>query len=61
MPVATGNKNTDHVQLPKVNEVPPVPPPYHIAAAFSKKAALFQQLNQCMSHFIIVSTIITYI
>ncbi|XP_014471632.1 PREDICTED: leucine-rich repeat-containing protein 1 isoform X2 [Dinoponera quadriceps] len=26
-------------------DVPPVPPPYHIAAAFSKKAALFQQFN----------------
>ncbi|XP_012339290.1 protein lap1 [Apis florea] len=46
IPIITSNKNTDHVQIPKVNEVPPVPPPYHIAAAFSKKAALFQQLNQ---------------
>ncbi|KOX73288.1 Protein LAP2 [Melipona quadrifasciata] len=45
-PIATNNKNANHVQVPKVNEVPPVPPPYHIAAAFSKKAALFQQLNQ---------------
>ncbi|KYQ60727.1 Protein LAP2, partial [Trachymyrmex zeteki] len=26
-------------------DVPPAPPPYHIAAAFSKKAALFQQFN----------------
>ncbi|XP_076243279.1 leucine rich repeat containing protein 7 lap1 [Calliopsis andreniformis] len=45
---AVGNNNADplHIQPPKVNEVPPVPPPYHIAAAFSKKAALFQQLNQ---------------
>ncbi|XP_076167658.1 leucine rich repeat containing protein 7 lap1 isoform X2 [Ptiloglossa arizonensis] len=48
---AVGSNNTDqiHVQAPKINEVPPVPPPYHIAAAFSKKAALFQQLNQCQS------------
>ncbi|XP_043522617.1 protein lap1 isoform X2 [Frieseomelitta varia] len=45
-PIAANNKNAIHVQVPKVNEVPPVPPPYHIAAAFSKKAALFQQLNQ---------------
>ncbi|XP_012230282.2 protein lap1 [Linepithema humile] len=30
---------------PKPCDVPPVPPPYHIAAAFSKKAALFQQFN----------------
>ncbi|KAG7207805.1 hypothetical protein KM043_009409 [Ampulex compressa] len=35
-----------NIQASKVNEIPPVPPPYHIAAAFSKKAALFQQLNQ---------------
>ncbi|XP_012169588.2 protein lap1 isoform X1 [Bombus terrestris] len=46
MPIAANNKNTDHVQMSKVNDVPPVPPPYHIAAAFSKKAALFQQLSQ---------------
>ncbi|XP_076634767.1 leucine rich repeat containing protein 7 lap1 isoform X2 [Colletes latitarsis] len=48
---AVGSNNTDqiHVQTPKINEVPPVPPPYHIAAAFSKKAALFQQLTQCQS------------
>ncbi|XP_076749577.1 leucine rich repeat containing protein 7 lap1 isoform X1 [Xylocopa sonorina] len=46
VPVPVGNKNSDqlHVQPPK-GEVPPVPPPYHIAAAFSKKAAFFQQLN----------------
>ena len=50
-PIAANNKNAIHVQVPKVNEVPPVPPPYHIAAAFSKKAALFQQLNQCKSFF----------
>ncbi|XP_063984452.1 protein lap1 isoform X1 [Diachasmimorpha longicaudata] len=32
----------------KSNNDPPLsPPPYHIAAAFSKKAALFQQLNRC--------------
>ncbi|XP_032678295.1 protein lap1 [Odontomachus brunneus] len=31
--------------MSKPCDVPPVPPPYHIAAAFSKKAALFQQLN----------------
>ncbi|XP_014609032.1 PREDICTED: protein lap1 isoform X1 [Polistes canadensis] len=30
------------------NEFPPVPPPYHIAAAFSKKAALFQQFNNIL-------------
>ncbi|XP_012278672.1 leucine-rich repeat-containing protein 1 isoform X2 [Orussus abietinus] len=29
----------------KINETPLSPPPYHIAAAFSKQAALFQQLN----------------
>jgi len=29
-------------------DVPPAPPPYHIAAAFSKKAALFQQFNNRM-------------
>ncbi|CAK9814745.1 ERBIN [Anthophora plagiata] len=48
VPITVGSKNTDqiYVQTPKVNEVPPVPPPYHIAAAFSKKAAFFQQLNQ---------------
>ncbi|XP_015602693.1 erbin isoform X2 [Cephus cinctus] len=33
------------VKVPDVPTLPPVPPPYHIAAAFSKKAALFQQLN----------------
>lgn len=54
MPIIISNKNTDHVQIPKVNEVPLVPPPYHIAAAFSKKAALFQQLNQCKSFSFIV-------
>lgn len=54
MPIIISNKNTDHVQVPKVNEVPLVPPPYHIAAAFSKKAALFQQLNQCKSFSFIV-------
>ncbi|XP_029168874.1 protein lap1 isoform X1 [Nylanderia fulva] len=31
--------------VPKPCDVPPAPPPYHIAAAFSKKAALFQQFN----------------
>lgn len=36
------------VSLSKSCDVPPVPPPYHIAAAFSKKAALFQQFNHCM-------------
>ncbi|XP_034943724.1 protein lap1 [Chelonus insularis] len=30
----------------RMNEVPLSPPPYHIAAAFSKKAALFQQINK---------------
>lgn len=35
--------------MSKPCDVPPVPPPYHIAAAFSKKAALFQQFNNCMS------------
>ncbi|XP_071571394.1 uncharacterized protein Lap1 isoform X1 [Temnothorax nylanderi] len=30
---------------PKSCDVPPAPPPYHIAAAFSKKAAFFQQFN----------------
>ncbi|XP_039312691.1 protein lap1 isoform X2 [Solenopsis invicta] len=30
---------------PKSCDVPPAPPPYHIAAAFSKKAALFQQFS----------------
>ncbi|XP_008544865.1 protein lap1 [Microplitis demolitor] len=28
------------------NEIPLAPPPYHIAAAFSKQAAFFQQLNR---------------
>lgn len=43
--------NTSHISDGKSydqirsNELPPVPPPYHIAAAFSKKAALFQQFN----------------
>lgn len=57
IPIAVGTKNAEqmHIQTPKINEVPPVPPPYHIAAAFSKKAALFQQLNQCMSMFILVA------
>lgn len=38
---------SDRSSLPtgKTNEIPPAPPPYHIAAAFSKKAALFQQFN----------------
>ncbi|XP_003705737.1 leucine rich repeat containing protein 7 lap1 isoform X3 [Megachile rotundata] len=51
IPIAVGTKNTEqmHIQTPKLNEIPPVPPPYHIAAAFSKKAALFQQLNQSQS------------
>ncbi|EFN84083.1 Protein LAP2 [Harpegnathos saltator] len=34
--------------ISKPCDVPPVPPPYHIAAAFSKKAALFQQFNNPM-------------
>ncbi|KAL2715814.1 protein lap1 [Vespula squamosa] len=38
-------KNYDQVRS---NEFPPVPPPYHIAAAFSKKAALFQQFNNIL-------------
>ncbi|XP_031850170.1 leucine rich repeat containing protein 7 lap1 isoform X2 [Nomia melanderi] len=48
---AVGSNNGDqmHIQTPKLSEIPPVPPPYHIAAAFSKKAALFQQLNQCQT------------
>lgn len=33
--------------VPKSCDVPLAPPPYHIAAAFSKKAALFQQFNNC--------------
>ena len=33
------------VPVYRISDVPPVPPPYHIAAAFSKKAAFFQQLN----------------
>ena len=51
-----GNSATDqmHIHPPKINEVPPVPPPYHIAAAFSKKAALFQQLNQRTSTFSVI-------
>ncbi|XP_043283644.1 protein lap1 isoform X2 [Venturia canescens] len=41
---------SDRSSLPtgKTNEVPPAPPPYHIAAAFSKKAALFQQFNHAL-------------
>ncbi|XP_051164140.1 protein lap1-like isoform X2 [Leptopilina boulardi] len=34
------------ITIYRISDVPPVPPPYHIAAAFSKKAAFFQQLNQ---------------
>lgn len=60
MPIAANNKNTDHVQMSKVNDVPPVPPPYHIAAAFSKKAALFQQLSQCKPFLVIISKMIIH-
>ncbi|XP_072763729.1 uncharacterized protein Lap1 [Anoplolepis gracilipes] len=42
----TDSKQTARVNVaPKSCDVPPAPPPYHIAAAFSKKAALFQQFN----------------
>ncbi|XP_046426605.1 protein lap1 isoform X1 [Neodiprion fabricii] len=42
-----GDKGINHFGIDgfKVNDVPPLPPPYHIAAAFSKKAMLFQQIN----------------
>lgn len=40
-----GNQTTRVNVVPKSCDVPPAPPPYHIAAAFSKKAALFQQFN----------------
>ncbi|XP_048510972.1 protein lap1 isoform X2 [Athalia rosae] len=46
-----GNKDiTNHFGIDafKVNDVPPLPPPYHIAATFSKKAMLFQQNNSAM-------------
>lgn len=33
---------------PKSCDIPLAPPPYHIAAAFSKKAAFFQQFNNRM-------------
>ncbi|XP_011261062.1 protein lap1 isoform X1 [Camponotus floridanus] len=43
---ATDGKQTARINVvPKSCDVPPAPPPYHIAAAFSKKAALFQQFN----------------
>ncbi|RLU21007.1 hypothetical protein DMN91_007623 [Ooceraea biroi] len=45
---ATDGKCGDQMRVSvaaKSSDVPPVPPPYHIAAAFSKKAALFQQFN----------------
>ncbi|KAL6260305.1 hypothetical protein P5V15_007837 [Pogonomyrmex californicus] len=42
---ATDGKQTRIAVAPKSCDVPPAPPPYHIAAAFSKKAALFQQFN----------------
>ncbi|KMQ91505.1 protein lap2 [Lasius niger] len=48
---ATDGKYSEQQTAPRVNvppklcDVPPAPPPYHIAAAFSKKAALFQQFN----------------
>lgn len=46
--LAEAHKNPDCPnEQGKVNNEPPLaPPPYHIAAAFSKKAALFQQLNR---------------
>lgn len=42
-----GDKGINHFGIDgfKVSDVPPLPPPYHIAAAFSKKAMLFQQIN----------------
>ncbi|XP_020287331.1 protein lap1 [Pseudomyrmex gracilis] len=40
--VTDGGKYEEQTRV----NVPPVPPPYHIAAAFSKKAAFFQQLNK---------------
>lgn len=44
---ATDGKYGEQTRViaPKSCDVPPAPPPYHIAAAFSKKAAFFQQLN----------------
>lgn len=45
---ATDGKYSDQMRAnvtAKSCDVPPVPPPYHIAAAFSKKAALFQQFS----------------
>ncbi|XP_011877818.1 PREDICTED: protein lap1 isoform X2 [Vollenhovia emeryi] len=45
---ATDGKYGEQTRLsvaPKSCDVPPAPPPYHIAAAFSKKAAFFQQFN----------------
>ncbi|XP_070525829.1 protein lap1 isoform X2 [Cardiocondyla obscurior] len=49
MPVDTTDgkygEQTRRAVTPKPCDVPPAPPPYHIAAAFSKKAAFFQQLN----------------
>lgn len=46
-----GDKGINHFGIDgfKVNDVPPLPPPYHIAAAFSKKAILFQQINNASS------------
>lgn len=40
------------VTASKLCDVPPVPPPYHIAAAFSKKAVFFQKFNNCMLYAI---------
>lgn len=40
------NLENKDITIYRISDVPPVPPPYHIAAAFSKKAAFFQQLNQ---------------
>jgi len=48
---ATDGKYGDQMRanvVTKSCDIPPVPPPYHIAAAFSKKAALFQQFNNRM-------------
>ncbi|KYN05157.1 PREDICTED: protein lap1 [Cyphomyrmex costatus] len=43
--VADGKYEQTRVTVTPKCDVPPAPPPYHIAAAFSKKAALFQQFN----------------
>lgn len=50
--VESNNKSRNDEDPTYKRDVPPVPPPYHIAAAFSKKAAFFQQLTQGILTFL---------